>query len=469
MRTWKTIALGFALYTQSFAYAGNEHEHLQYLPSYADIQQASHGQLGRIPAQYIFGQNPMVLQEIFGEKTLTQILSGKTYPNLKAGLQDLIQQSSFEELCQKIALARASSSQRMTAGQLMRFFFDDTGDFGFSKLDRYQISGVARTELFNKDPNLLVRAVENHLKVAPRSSTLKTIFSVPGQLAEENTLKKIQSLYASRGAQAQFFISIPRKSFTEKKPLSNVKRTRLEEGLKNRWIQGVDFSGSLLEGVYEKGFDPELASSYKKNIKEIFNLVRSSGSSARIHAFEEVNRGTFYSSLWEAIESCRAEGCLPAQMRIGHIQALKDADIERLSTIKNSKIIFEANIESNLRIQKDAELEKLARTIEKIHAKNMRVVIGADGLGILGDSANFENTLIKLKSANLSEKSLERLMRDAHLSISGSRISKTQLLEWQRERAEIRKRVLGLDVKPLYRGPCRIDQALWRLVGGAQK
>jgi len=462
MRTWKVLTLGLALLIQSLAYAGNEHEHLQYLPSYEEIFKASGGKLGSYPAKNVIS-NPVMMVQALGEESFSRLLPPKVALRVqgKMNIQGITQalgswpdQYTFAQACEKMSLV---SSGRLKPEQIMKSFFSS------DSLEGYITSGQVRNTLFEKRPALLVQAIEEHLKTSPLSVFNKNAFSVPKFLVNRSVLGRLKNIYESRGAQVKFYYSLPRNILA--KPSFDFQGTLagMSEGIQEGWLHGIDISGSIREGVAP---DPAGKSAiFGERFEQLFKFSHDKKIAVRIHAYEGTRTGAFYDGFWKSFNECAVKNCAPHQLRIGHIQALGEEDIDRLSQLTKSRsIVFEANIESNVKLQSGTETQKLAKTIEKIHAENMRVVIGADGLGILGESANFENTLLRLKTAGLSEKSLERLLRDAHLPISGTRISKAQVLEWQRERTEVRNRVLGSEVKSIYRGPCRIDQALERLV-----
>lgn len=430
------------------AFAGNEHEHLQYLATYEEVREASRGRLKSFPAKWVI-ENPFSLIQGYGEETIAQLLpsnvpyriDGKVNGEpVRKALQEIIDRSTLEQLSEKIAQVRGNSEN---SEQIMRRFFSSESSRG---IDGYLFSSDSRSNLFKNRPALLIDSIRIHLERQPRSSTLKSLFSVPDSLTNRSTLSRIQSLFASRGMQAQFFYSIPRYTLLKSTFDFADRYEVMNQGIREGWLHGIDITGSIREGAESAKINPKALEFYRKNLGFIFDFSHRTNTAVRIHAFEGANQGPFYDAFWETLAEKQATGTLPRQIRVGHIHSLTNEDIGRFGRLpRSTAVVFEVNLGSNQATQSSFEIPQMVKKIETLHNRGFRVVLGADGFGILGAKASdFESSLRRLQRAGLSEKALERLIRDAFLPVRNTRtVGKAQLLDWQLKREDFRKSFFG--------------------------
>ena len=451
MRKWRFAALFllFQLALTPDVKAGNEHEHLQYLPGYEDIQSAFKGELTTLPAGEVFGKSSFhIIQQIFGNEVIAKLFpevsfyQGQKFDEVlaKAEVDRVVANSTFGGLCERIAETKILNRSTI---QVLRSFFDLSESNG-NALEKYLAIAQVRNRLFELHPDSFLDSMKSYLSHATRSDLLKTGFSIPKYMAKKELLSTLQEMYRAKGAQVNFYVSVPRSWLTQsdfslEDELFKISRPGFREG----WIQGIDIAGSVVENEASYKNPKKIEKTLKKNIEKLFHESQQNSMPIRVHAFEAGREGVFYDAFWQSLDSCRETECFARQLRIGHIQALEKSDIQRFAKLKDKmQIVFEANIESNLQVQKASEIQKLVQTIEDLHQEGFRVVLGSDGLGVLGEDASFEGTLRLLKENGLSERSLKTIVKNAHLPVQGTRIPKTQLLDWQDERAGVQNRLL---------------------------
>jgi hypothetical protein len=425
IRKLGTFAFLIALTFQS-ALAGNEHEHLQYLPTLDDIEVAMNGKLGQIPAQDLFS-NPSIL-----EKKFVHLVPAKK-------LEILVKNSDLSTLCANLSKEIPGSTPRSILIDLF-----EMGEHSLHNMESYLSSTNIRDILFRKDPEILIKAVQNHVKNAAFYEGNKTLFTIPNYLAKKKYLYQIKEIYDLKSWEVDFFYSIPRTSLFKDEKFDKELREGLEL-IESKAIKGLDVSSSIREGTHGNGLSESHKSKLEKNIKKIFKVHRQNNAAIRIHAFEAANSGQFYDILWKSLEECKSNGCLPNTIHIGHINALDDASLDRFQKLRkwkpNLEIVFEANIESNIKTHQ-ADIQDLAKKIEKIHRKGFKVALGSDGRGILGPASKSIETLGALRDAGLKRSSMRMLIDESLIPLDNDPRSLRASDVLMKEREKIRSIVL---------------------------
>ena len=401
-------SIAVAILAIPFSWAGNVHEHLQYQSRFEDILKATDGYLGEYRASSLISQNNRMISNLharFGQDLFTDDQWKK-----------MIREESFDGLCRKIAQKPQMRKIGVTPQKAMKSFFALEPWHAHPK-NSYLAAASTRNQLFFKmdqDHSILKNSIENSLKNGRIWQNSKTVFSVPQELADAKTLKAIGEIYRKKGYMTENMLSITRETLGNgsDKAFQNLKH-QLETGVKEGWLHGADVSGSIYERTGQK--------STNSRLKQLFETSSELNSSLRIHSFEETNRGQFYDDFWEAMETSAKNGKIPKNLRIGHIQGLSKNDIQRLAKFKNNvNIVFEANLESNLTLNR-SYTDHLVRNIESIHKSGMKVALGSDGAGILGVRSNHSMSLSRLMDAGLSEDSINRLAQEAKEPLSGQK------------------------------------------------
>ena len=224
------IALFFCLQLGS-ALAGNEHEHLQYLPRYEDIQHATNGNLGSFQAKDVFSNDARGFKSKFGDELFTE----------SEWLQ-MRERDNLEEFCEKVSKKLGNR----TSDEVMKSLFQVQSWHADAK-GSYQASGTWRGNLFEKSHKTLERSIESYLSVTRRWQNNKTIFSVPRELIEKKLLLNIKRMFESERLQVQFLYSVPRNFLQQKEFKMQPTLDVIEKGAQEGWLHGVDISGSIRE------------------------------------------------------------------------------------------------------------------------------------------------------------------------------------------------------------------------------
>jgi hypothetical protein len=435
VRKIATIAL-FLTFSIRPTQAGNEHEHLQYLPSYLDLEAASNGTIGDIQAIDIFSDKRPLAQKVdlsrFNKKQINY----------------LIENGSLRMLSEYLA----TGYPEQTSDDILRGFFEIT-EFHPNKLDSYLASTNIRNKLFINQEKLIEASVSKYLEKAIKSESIKSIFSVPSFMMEKKkTMANLQKLYSMKDCQTQFFLSIPRGQLYGGSNAGNLDYNLdlLSKNFNEPWMSGIDISGSILESndlANGADIDKNMKKTLEGNLKKIFRISGENKMPIRIHAYERANAGSFYNTFWKTLENCKQVDCAPPIIRIGHINALDEDAIKKLRRLSKRKsnpinFLFEANLESN-QILHDAKIEDLVKKIEQLHRNDFTVVMGSDGLGILGSDSNFKRSLQKLDDAGMRSKSIERLITDAHRPIPGMKMTPYMEALMKAEEVKLKLEMLG--------------------------
>jgi len=399
-------AIAIAAIALPSAWAGNIHEHLQYQPRYEDILKASDGYLGEYRASSLISQNNRMISNLharFGQDLFTD-----------AQWKKMVQEESFEGLCNKIAKKPQMRKIGITPQKAMKSFFT-LEPWHANPKNSYLASASTRNRLFFKvdqDHSILKKSIENSLKNGRIWQNSKTVFTVPQELADPKTLKDITNIYKKNGYMTENLLSFTRDAMNRYNNQEFQKLIlQLENGVNAGWLHGADVTGSIYESAGQR--------STNSRLKQLFDKSSELNSSLRIHSFEETNHGQFYDEFWDALEDSVKSGKVPKSVRIGHIHNLGILDIQRFGKFKDKvNFLFEANLESNLTLNK-SKVEKLVRTIEYIHKSEMKVALGSDGAGILGVRSNHSMSLSRLMEAGLTEDSIERLVQESKTPLPG--------------------------------------------------
>jgi hypothetical protein len=402
------------------AMAGNVHEHIQYLPTYEDIQHAVGGSLGKFRMSDLIQIDP--------KKHYLQNLESQFGKNLfsEKQWQKMIENETLESFCEKIAATprmrkiRLSEIFELTPKRIMRGLFMNE-DWHVNPKGAYQSAGSIRNRLFfhlDQNHSILTKSIEKNLKNSRIWQNSKSVLSVPKKLANPNVLNSITQIFQKHGYQSQYYLSIPR-GILEDQAEKEFKKTLqlIQNGAQEGWLHGVDVSGSIRERWARNQKSESIR--FKDRLKQIFEHSHHQEIALRIHAFEESNRGPFYDDFWEVLKNSAEQKKLPHTLRIGHIQGLLKEDIHRIGQYRNAMdIIFEANPESNLALNR-SYTETLVNNIQMIHQSGMKVALGSDGAGILGTRSNYSMSLSRLMDAGMSEASMNKLIQEGKNPLPG--------------------------------------------------
>lgn len=162
---------------------------------------------------------------------------------------------------------------------------------------------------------------------------------------------------------------------------------------------------------------------------KILEEVSGNGGVVRFHALEGAWEGIFYDEHFfgnfeKILEKAKTNpGLLPSELFIGHSAGLDEKTNQRLYDLferlkaarPDMKLIVEMNVTSNAMLQSKLSTQgktipqALAETVQELHKKGIRVVVGSDGLGKMGNAAGLEFQLEKLRAAGLSPGDVEKL------------------------------------------------------------
>lgn len=409
----------FILIGPSSVEAGNEHEHLQYLPSYDDIHFSMKGNLGKKRTSELLSKDLGEITSRFGPG----VLSEKEF-------LDLRRSKNFEDFSEALSRRIPGKSR----DEIMRSFFE-LQDWHADAQASYGSAGSIRSQLFASTPGIAEPSVMAALNTAPKYQYRKCVFTIPKSLARKSLLSKLVHEFDSRRMQAQFYYSVSRKNLASRG--TNFKKI-LEEvstGTKEGWLHGIDISGSLWDRTFS--YDVDASALMKERLIDLFKKSRESDIGIRLHAFENGRSGGFYDALWGALEDCKKARCSPPNLRIGHIYDLDDESLNRLlKSVKKESLIFEVNAESNYQLL-EPRTRMLVDRIESLHKKGLRVAIGSDGIGILGERARFDASLSRFKGHGMSKRSLKKLIEEAYSPLPGSRFGESARRTWEIEQKRV--------------------------------
>jgi len=412
---WLTqLAFGFLVFLPCLA--GNEHEHLQYFPTFDDIRSAMKGQLEKKRTSELLSKDLDEINSRFGPGILTE----DEFLNLR-------KTKNFEEFCTLLSEKLPGKSPL----QVMQDFFECNSTHA-DALRSYGNAGSIRSKLFQNSQKMVEPAILAALNHSPRFQVRKCVFTVPTAQVDAKLLRNLAREFESRKMQAQFYTSISRQKLSN--PHQNFERQveLLQRGSREGWLHGVDISGSLWDSISD--YDQPAEDLMRIRLKRIFEASSEAGFGIRIHAFEHGKQGGFYNALWDALRECKKEGCTPPALRIGHISDLDPESLNRLlKWVPKKNLIFEVNAESNLRLLGPTS-EDLIERIERLHTKGLRVAMGSDGVGILGTPSRFDATLARFKWFGMSDRSLQKLLQEAYTPLRGSRHSEAILAKWAQEK-----------------------------------
>ena len=399
--------------------AGNEHEHLQYLPSYEDIEYAMKGNLGKKRTSELLSKDYLEITSRFGPGVLTE-----------KEFLDLRRSKTFGDFSEALSRRIPGKSR----DEIMRSFFE-LQDWHADALASYGSAGSIRSQLFASTPGIAEPSVMAALNTAPKYQYRKCIFTIPKSLARKSLLSRLTHEFENRRMQTQFYYSVSRKNLASRG--TNFRKI-LEEvgaGKKEGWLHGIDISGSLWDSAFS--YDVDASALMKERLMELFRTSRDTGIGIRLHAFENGKTGGFYDALWGALEECKKARCEPQNLRIGHIYDLDDESLKRLlKSVKKESLVFEVNAESNYQLL-EPRTRMLVDRIEALHKKGLRVAIGSDGIGILGERARFDASLSRFKGHGMSSRSLKKLIEEAYTPLPGSRFGESAKRTWEIEQKRV--------------------------------
>ncbi|NDF14107.1 hypothetical protein EB061_02145 [bacterium] len=409
--------LGVTLMT-TLARAGNEHEHLQYLPTYSQISSAMNGTLGKRRASELISKDYSEITSRMGP-----VIPEEEFLHLR-------RTKNFEDFCKTLAIHSPGHSYQ----ELMAGFFE-LRDWHKDAVVSYGKAGQTRSKLFVIAPRAVEPAILNAMNSAPRHQMRKCVFTIPKAMVDRTLLSGLVQNFDNRRMQAQFYYNVSRKMLSSHNTRFDKVLEQVKQGMREGWLHGVDISGSLWDSTFEYGEDStELM---RKRLLQLFEASSQAGIGVRLHAFENGTIGGFYDALWSALKECKKRKCTPNRLRIGHIYDLDDDSLERLlKYVKKSDVIFEVNAESNYALR-EPNTHMLVERIESMHGKGLRVAIGSDGIGILGERARFDASLSRFKGQGMSRRSLQKLIDEAYTPLIGSRFGSSAERAWGIEKRRV--------------------------------
>lgn len=247
----------------------------------------------------------------------------------------------------------------------------------------------------------------------PKSSSNFIGVSVSPAYFNED-LADLKKALKAKGDNMDFYMSITRNIIvTEKERNKSLEKAlkKVRNARKQGWGDGVDITGSITE--QRKELSNKQIKNTAKAFREIaLSLGGSNDTLLRIHAFEATNQGSFYKELFKFADEL-ASGQIPINgkppvLSIGHIAALSDLDIERFSEIRDKakkngipfKIVFDANVVSNLEVQ-GVTRNQILENIKKLDKAGFEVGVGSDGTGILGKESSVKSQISVLRKEGL--------------------------------------------------------------------
>jgi|GEM_PF-3198993 len=409
------------------ALAGNEHEHLQYLPRYSDIAGATRSlSLRNLPAAEVLPDN---YKEVILPRFQAGVIEKKEFLKARNTL-------SFGEFADLIARKIPGANAEM----VMQGFFELMPSHP-DALNSYRNAGTIRNHLFKFHPELVSRSVIHYLHASHAFLNMKSVYTVPVGLMDPAILSPIAKEFAKKRIQVQFYASITRTTLASDEAFAS-RLHAVEAAVQEGWLHGVDLVGSLSDA----GGQPGTFEGLKTNLDLLFKSSRDHGYGVRIHAFESTSSGVFYEALHKSLWGCVKNGVFPPVLRIGHIRHLTGDFLRQLEAMQyyasNTGIsfepVFEMNLESNLQLVAGNVFDTV-QVVQRLHELGMKVVIGSDGAGILGQKSRFDVAILQLQDAGLGAFSTERLIDDAYTPLAAPVLEPWVVESWKKEASLIKK------------------------------
>ena len=424
------------------ARAGNEHEHLQYLPRYSDI-------VGATPEENLEGfETATVLPDNFKEVILPRFGPfAITRAEFLAKRKELTFGKFAEWIASRIPQAHPEA--------VMQGFFELMPTHP-DRLNSYRNAGTIRNYFFKLHPELITRAVTHYLHSTHEFLNMKTVFTVPFEMVKSSVLIPIAQEFKKKNLQAQFYESFTRTTLASAPSDFEKRLADAEAAVHAGWLHGIDLVGSLSDASFQGGEKAVL----KANLLALFASSQKHGYGIRIHAFESTSTGVFYDALREALWGCILKRVFPPVLRIGHIRHLDSAFLSQMenlqffarTTDEPFDAIFELNLESNLQLVGGSVANTVAM-VQNLHKRGFKVVMGSDGAGILGTPSRFDVAILKLQEANLGASSVEKLIDDAYAPLSTPKLESWVYDSWNQKRDLIKKAVKEERIRSLHRIP----------------
>jgi hypothetical protein len=436
------------------ARAGNEHEHLQYLPRYSDI-------VGATPDESLdHFASSTVLPDNFKEVIVPRF--GPSYLT-RAEFLSKRKELTFRDFAEWLSTRIPHSDP----DSIMQGFFE-LMPAHLDRVNSYRNAGTIRNYFFKHHPELITRAVTHFLHSTHDFLNMKTVFAVPFEMAKPSILVPIAREFAKKNLQAQFYESFTRATLAGA-PSEFAKRLADSEAAVNAgWLHGIDLVGSLSDATAQGGEKEVL----KSNLLALFASSQKHGYGIRIHAFESTSTGVFYDALREALWGCVLKRVFPRVLRIGHIRHLDTGFLGQMENLKffarttdePFEAIFELNLESNLQLVGGSVPETVAR-VQDLHKRGFKVVMGSDGAGILGTPSRFDVTILKLQEADLGAYSVEKLIDDAYAPLASPQLQPWVYESWIKKRDLLKKVVAEERIRSLQRIPGCNELLLRKIIG----
>ena len=448
------LLFSLLIFLAPLARAGNEHEHLQYLPRYSDIVGASPDEsLDHFATATVLPDHfKEVILPRFGPSVIT-----------RAEFLKMRKELSFGDFAAWIARRIPKSHPEA----VMQGFFE-LMPAHLDRLNSYRNAGTIRNYFFKFHPELMTRAVTHYLHSTHDFLNMKTVLAVPFEMVKPEVLIPIGQEFTKKNLQSQFYESFTRATLASS-PSEFAKRlARSEAAIQEGWLQGVDLVGSLSDAQAQGG-DKEVL---KENLFALFSSSQRLGYGIRIHAFESTSQGVFHDALREALWGCILKRIFPPVLRIGHIRHLDSAFLSQMENLKffakttdePFEVIFELNLESNLQLV-GASISNTATMIQNLHKRGFKVVMGSDGAGILGTPSRFDVAILKLQEEGLGASSVEKLIDDAYAPLSSPKLQPWVFESWEQKRDLLKKVVKEERVRSLQRVPGCNSLLLRKIIG----
>lgn len=404
------------------ARAINPHEHFTTLASYEDFIRAYKvwgTPLAELTMREVSAHPYTTMEQIFGREIVARAL-GKDVSDLG--------ERSFREVAQRLAEVLSAPTELV-----QRSFFEFTSLNLHSPDSLEEMGWDVRSSLVQplmRAPHALLSLFAPYLErnvggVLQLSVSARSFFDP----TSGRTLQELVRWARSRGSAIEYFVVLqrdrlihwPDREFTAFLEQLEARLARNGQGTGGLDFLGVDLVGSLHEGRSEnKRVEQLLLDRMQGRLASLLAVLSSHGGRQfRMHGWEVPNGadGDFYRAFWELVDRTQRGDLqlrFPAIFRIGHISGLTEADRERFVQARASGLstfVFEANFSSNAQTHAVDEAH-LVETIRKLDAAGFPVVLGTDGIGILGTHSSIAHTVERLRALGLEREVLDRIGLD---------------------------------------------------------
>ncbi len=447
---WKILLLFFWMLGPE-TFASNFHEHISTVPNYQDYKFAFE-KIGRpLPSLLVadISETPSgAMSDIFGfEMTRTLGLqfgiSIETFDQaLMNQLDVFLKALTVQELTSKIAVELTKKLQKpVNSEEVLRSLFEFTtlnkrGDRPYLSIG-WDVRIEAQDYLRNSGEGVF-HLFEHFLKRVPIKD--RQVMSITANgfrdfFDEKNSsiMLRLQELFLKNGTHLEWMAGFIRKQF------ETATAEKFDQGLndfqsilRRGQVDGIDITGSIVEASPKHrditDNNEALFADRLRRMIEMLGDPQNGPAQLKIHMYETTPEGDFYRLLFDVIDQIGTrQKPFPPIFRIAHINAVRSEDIEQFKKLRQKygiKFVFEANIDSNMSV-KDAKIEHLAQTINKLVKNGFDVRLGTDGMGIFGESSYFTQAFKRLKRTGLSKEARKHLLSFSFKPLQESHFSKS--------------------------------------------